>query len=862
MVDPLIGKVLGGYRIERLLARRRTDTVYRATQLSVARTVALRVLTAEAARDRALATAFVEGARRAGKLNHPGVVEFHEVRRQGDTIFCSLEYLPGGSLADWVEQQGPVPWGRLIPLILDTVDALHHAATLGYSHGSLDPDHLLFSQDGRLKVLDLGLAAPGSVSPRPSLEEIPTRKLHYLAPEQLRAGGSDLRADVYALGAICHFALSGSHPFGEGPREEVLATKRRHRAPRLSRIRADVPEELAAIVERMMAPAPQRRFQSFQRVRKVLAPLLDRGTRDTPPGTRRSGERLPRGAGQWPRRRGSPILWTALAGCALLVGVGFAVSSLLRNGAEEPSPPPPIVNEAPGKSPDGPPTAPLSGAPERREVDAAITRAEAARREGRYREAATALQHALAEHEGDGALLRQALEQIGDSARTALVEASRLADGHLARAEYAEAENVLRSLLPHLPADLVPEVEGKLKDLAELEGLRSVSKATNAIRRPLAELDFEAAAAILEEVRQAAGTGVDEPLGRLAKRLEAARALLEKLHAASLPEWADLDQLLREKFAGKAEVALDDFREQVLATALEAYRLGTGDRHRASLFHGTVRFPTPEEVEIVYDFSSAEQLRDFHPVGGKTDPLSVEDGLLDLEGEVRLLQGNPFQGRITVTVEIVRCNLDAPNVNVALWTTEKDRLTHGGEAVSSTGAASAGASEESADGTLDHVVFCVGYVPVEPLVDSLKLASSEGRVLFPCWAILGGKRGKTLHADLSWQCLWGQNYFKRLKTPAVLRIAWRSDGFEWSVGAAALHEEVDAGTRERLLALAARKPIGSITFLTNGERILLGSLTLAGSLNSEWLEDQLQTRAVADLERLVPGMAWSEVPHR
>ena len=114
MEDPLIGKVLGGYQIERLLARRGGDTIYRAMQLSVARTVALRVLSPEAARDKTVAAAFLEGARRAGKLNHPGVVEFHEVRRQGDHLFCSMEYLPGGSLADWVAQRGPLPCNRLI----------------------------------------------------------------------------------------------------------------------------------------------------------------------------------------------------------------------------------------------------------------------------------------------------------------------------------------------------------------------------------------------------------------------------------------------------------------------------------------------------------------------------------------------------------------------------------------------------------------------------------------------------------------------------------------------------------------------------------------------------------------------------
>ncbi len=264
MSDPLIGKTLCGYRVEKLLARGDDRSVYRATQLCVDRPVALKILSLSAGRERTLLRSFLEEARSAGRLKHPGLVDHHEVRQYGDLIFSSMEYLPGGTLEDLVEREGPLPWPRFLCVLQPAVAALAWMESQGATHGRLHPRRILLAQDGRWKLLHGGAPAR---NPRRG-------DAAYLAPERIRGAAPDSRSDVYALGCICYYALSGKRPAGNGAPASA-GRKRAGRAP-LSRIRPDLPKQVVRLVERMMAPRPERRFRNFAEVAGHLETLCNR----------------------------------------------------------------------------------------------------------------------------------------------------------------------------------------------------------------------------------------------------------------------------------------------------------------------------------------------------------------------------------------------------------------------------------------------------------------------------------------------------------------------------------------------------------------------------------------------------------
>src|SRR2546426_1750539 len=222
--DPLVGTTLGGYRIEERLGRGGMGTVYRATQLSLDRQVALKVLSADLTKDDAFVQEFLKEARAAAKLNHPNVVQVYDALQEGQSFFFSMEFLPGGTLQELLEKKGHLPLHQAIEIGRDTALALVWAEEHGIVHRDIKPDNLLFSGEGKVKVADLGIAADlyggkadeksrGIGSPR------------YMAPEQALHQPVDHRADIYALGCTLYRMIAGKAPFDGKTKAEIIKAK-------------------------------------------------------------------------------------------------------------------------------------------------------------------------------------------------------------------------------------------------------------------------------------------------------------------------------------------------------------------------------------------------------------------------------------------------------------------------------------------------------------------------------------------------------------------------------------------------------------------------------------------------------------
>ena len=211
-----------GYRIERILGRGGMGTVYLATQLSLGRPVALKVLHPNRVRNPADAEAFFQEALAAGRLNHPSLVTIHDVIQdpaQGIHAYA-MQYVEGRTAGAVVREDGPLPRPAALRLIGQAAAALAVAHAQGFVHRDVKPDNLLVTPRHEVKLLDLGLAYNrlGGLTGGPATPG--HRRLvligtpEFAAPEQCRnPDEADPTADVWALGATLHVLLTGRPPF-------------------------------------------------------------------------------------------------------------------------------------------------------------------------------------------------------------------------------------------------------------------------------------------------------------------------------------------------------------------------------------------------------------------------------------------------------------------------------------------------------------------------------------------------------------------------------------------------------------------------------------------------------------------------
>jgi hypothetical protein len=255
----LIGQQIGGYRVEERLGRGAMGTVYKATQLSLGRTVALKVLSQDLVKDQKFCEMFVKEARAAGSLNHPNIIQVYDVGDEGDQYFFSMEYASKGSVLEELAEIKAIPMPRAVQIIKHACNALDYAERKGLVHRDIKPDNLMVTEDNTVKLGDLGLAM--------STQELQAEQdgvfgtPHYIAPEQAMGKAIDHRADIYALGATFYRMLTGKTLYTGATVKEILKKQVREPHPPITNHMPDCPQAIVRIIDRMLAKAPAERYQ-------------------------------------------------------------------------------------------------------------------------------------------------------------------------------------------------------------------------------------------------------------------------------------------------------------------------------------------------------------------------------------------------------------------------------------------------------------------------------------------------------------------------------------------------------------------------------------------------------------------------
>jgi serine/threonine protein kinase len=201
-------------------------------------------------------------AQAVAMLDHPNIVRAFDLDREGGLHFLVMEYIDGASLQYIVDSRGRPAIDRAVNYIAQAALGLQHAHDHGLVHRDVKPSNLMLDWAGTIKLLDLGLArfarSPAFQTPSGDSKTI-LGTADYLAPEQARSSEVDGRADVYSLGAVAHFVLTGKPPFDGGSVAQKLIRHQTEVPALVTILRPEVPEGLAAVVARMLAKDPADR---------------------------------------------------------------------------------------------------------------------------------------------------------------------------------------------------------------------------------------------------------------------------------------------------------------------------------------------------------------------------------------------------------------------------------------------------------------------------------------------------------------------------------------------------------------------------------------------------------------------------
>jgi serine/threonine protein kinase len=252
--------------------------VYLAEHQLLKRRCALKLIKPEAGSNPIALARFEREVQSAARLSHPNTIEIYDYGHTDDgTFYYVMEYLPGMSLQDLVNSDGPLPAGRIIYLMRQVCAGLAEAHALGLVHRDLKPANIFVAFRGGeadvAKILDFGLVKP---TKDPGSVELTTENRVsgtplYMAPEQALADRSlDERVDIYALGANIYFALTGQPPFNAATSFEVMMAHARDPVVPPSHVRGDVPADLEQVVLRCLVKKRDDRYPDVRAVSKAL----------------------------------------------------------------------------------------------------------------------------------------------------------------------------------------------------------------------------------------------------------------------------------------------------------------------------------------------------------------------------------------------------------------------------------------------------------------------------------------------------------------------------------------------------------------------------------------------------------------
>jgi hypothetical protein len=268
-------RMVGGYRLLERIGRGGMGAVYKANQVSLNRTVALKILSRRISADPAFVKRFQSEAQAAGRLNHPNIVQVYDVGFDQGLHYYSMEYIENGSVQDLATRVGVLDVDLALAIATDAARGLVYAEKKHLVHRDIKPDNLMINSEGIVKIADLGLALDAGERARhagegASDEEDVFGTPQFISPEQAQGLAVDTRSDIYSLGASFYRLVTGQPPFTGEDIVEIVQ-KQVHEEPiPVRKLRPECPPQVASVIERAMQKDPAARFQTAQELLSAL----------------------------------------------------------------------------------------------------------------------------------------------------------------------------------------------------------------------------------------------------------------------------------------------------------------------------------------------------------------------------------------------------------------------------------------------------------------------------------------------------------------------------------------------------------------------------------------------------------------
>ncbi|MCS7468386.1 protein kinase [Stieleria sp. ICT_E10.1] len=270
----LVGEQLNQYFLEALIGGGGMGAVFRAHDQQLDRIVALKVIPF-VGNDPELQRRFRNEAQNAAKLDHPRIARVFDAGNYDDWHYIVFEYINGTNVRDLVDHHGVLSLDDAVVFTSQVAEALDHASQRGIVHRDIKPSNVLVSEDGSVKLVDMGLARSDNLdlSEDMTASGVTLGTFDYISPEQaFDPRDADIRSDLYSLGCTFYFMLTGEAPYTGGTMLQKLISHGNAPLPNPKALRPDLPDEATAVMHRMMAKDPQSRYQN---ARDLLADLSE-----------------------------------------------------------------------------------------------------------------------------------------------------------------------------------------------------------------------------------------------------------------------------------------------------------------------------------------------------------------------------------------------------------------------------------------------------------------------------------------------------------------------------------------------------------------------------------------------------------
>ena len=278
----MIGRTLSHFKILEKLGSGGMGEVFVAEDTKLSRKVALKVLPSETASDPERRRRFEQEAKTVAALNHPNIVTIHSVEEAEGIHFITMELVRGKTLTELIPRKG-LPLSRFFEVTIPLADAVSAAHGQGIVHRDLKPDNLMVSDEGRLKILDFGLAKLKREFVESGISELPTQSatqegrilgtVAYMSPEQAEGKKVDHRTDIFSIGIILYKMVTGERPFKGDTSASILSAILKDTPRSVSALNPKLPSNLARIIKRCLVKDPEHRYQTAKDVRNELEEL-------------------------------------------------------------------------------------------------------------------------------------------------------------------------------------------------------------------------------------------------------------------------------------------------------------------------------------------------------------------------------------------------------------------------------------------------------------------------------------------------------------------------------------------------------------------------------------------------------------